>query len=199
MPQHPGRRAADSPLVEHQDLRADDGPGVDGSGLSRPESAALAAQHVPLVGLVVGELLSRTTGGVPREALAAAGLDGLDRAAHTWSPERDGPFSRFARSVVRASVVAAARGHSAAAGSSSVVASAGSSQATGSHADLDVAGNGDPGSAGRAGLRDRLAAVLGRRPGVWDEAAALGVPRHEAATTVREPHAAIVDEIVATP
>ena len=65
----------------------------------------LVLEHLPLVGYIVTETLTRLPAHVRREDLTSAALLGLAVAARAFEPERGVPFASFARVRIRGSVV----------------------------------------------------------------------------------------------
>lgn len=65
----------------------------------------LVRAHLPLVGHVVGELMSRLPAHADRDDLSGAGLEGLVQAARSWRPDAGVPFAAFARTRVRGALL----------------------------------------------------------------------------------------------
>jgi RNA polymerase sigma factor for flagellar operon FliA len=65
----------------------------------------LVRQHLPLVGHIVREMLSRVPSHVSREDLMSAGLFALVQAAQAYDPERGVSFSGYASTRVRGAIV----------------------------------------------------------------------------------------------
>ena len=68
-------------------------------------SEALIVLHVPLVGHIVRETMSRVPSHVDRDDLTSAGLTALVQAAHAFDPERGVPFNRYAATRIRGAIV----------------------------------------------------------------------------------------------
>ncbi len=69
--------------------------------LSATEQEDLIRAHIPLVGHVVREMLSRVPNHVYRDDLSSAGLAALVTAARGFDPNRGIPFHRFAATRIR--------------------------------------------------------------------------------------------------
>ena len=65
----------------------------------------LITSHIPLVGHVVRETMSRVPGHVSRDDLTSAGLAALVLAARGFDPDRGVPFARYAAVRVRGAVL----------------------------------------------------------------------------------------------
>jgi RNA polymerase sigma factor for flagellar operon FliA len=73
---------------------------------SHPSSEhELVEQHLPLVGYIVNEVLTRVPGHVERDDLVSAGLFGLVLAARAFEPSAGVPFANYARTRIRGAVV----------------------------------------------------------------------------------------------
>jgi RNA polymerase sigma factor for flagellar operon FliA len=70
----------------------------------------LIRAHVPLVGHLVREMLSRVPGHINRDDLTSAGLAALLSAAQSFDPERGTPFARFATTRIRGALLDELRG-----------------------------------------------------------------------------------------
>jgi RNA polymerase sigma factor for flagellar operon FliA len=68
-------------------------------------SEALIVKHMPLVGHIVRETMSRVPSHVDRDDLTSAGLTALVQAAHAFDPERGVPFNRYAATRIRGAIV----------------------------------------------------------------------------------------------
>jgi RNA polymerase sigma factor for flagellar operon FliA len=111
----------------------------------------LVRSHLPLVGHLVRELLSRVPGHISREDLLSAGMAGLASAARSFDPGRGAPFGAFAATRVRGALLDELRG-------------------------LDWASRSVRGRARRVEeAQQRLTAALGRVPSRQELAEALGV------------------------
>jgi RNA polymerase sigma factor FliA len=73
--------------------------------LSAAEQEALIRQHMPLVGHLVREMLSRIPNHIHRDDLTSAGLHALVTAVRSWDPDRGIPFHRFAGTRVRGAIL----------------------------------------------------------------------------------------------
>src|SRR5437763_11920918 len=111
----------------------------------------LVRSHLPLVGHLVRELLSRVPAHVSREDLLSAGMAALAMAAQSFDPERGIPFGAFAGTRVRGALLDELRS-------------------------LDWASRSVRREARRIDeAEQRLTAALGRTPSRQELAAALGV------------------------
>jgi len=111
----------------------------------------LVRSHLPLVGHLVRELLSRVPAHVSREDLLSAGMAALAGAARAFDPDRGTPFGAFATTRVRGALLDELRG-------------------------LDWASRSVRGRARRIDeAQQRLTAALGRTPTRQELAEALGV------------------------
>lgn len=75
-----------------------------------PTVDELVTTHIPLVGHLVREVLSRVPGHVDRDDLTSAGLAALVQAARGFEPERGVPFARYASTRVRGALLDELRG-----------------------------------------------------------------------------------------
>jgi RNA polymerase sigma factor for flagellar operon FliA len=66
------------------------------TALSTAEQEELIRSHMPLVGHLVRDMLSRIPNHIHRDDLTSAGLHALVTAARGWDPQRGIPFHRFA-------------------------------------------------------------------------------------------------------
>ncbi|HWH02043.1 MAG TPA: FliA/WhiG family RNA polymerase sigma factor [Pilimelia sp.] len=115
------------------------------------EVEILVRAHMPLVGHLVREMLSRVPAHVSRDDLTSAGLAALVTAARGFDADRGIPFARFAATRVRGALLDELRG-------------------------LDWASRSVRSRARRAdSARQELTATLGRTPTAEELAAALGV------------------------
>ncbi|GGK84595.1 sigma-70 family RNA polymerase sigma factor [Mangrovihabitans endophyticus] len=73
--------------------------------LSDHDQEALIREHMPLVGHLVRDMLSRVPSHVHRDDLTSAGLHGLVTAARGWDPQRGIPFHRFATTRIRGAIL----------------------------------------------------------------------------------------------
>ncbi|MBW6438562.1 sigma-70 family RNA polymerase sigma factor [Actinoplanes hulinensis] len=69
--------------------------------LSVVEQEELIRTHMPLVGHLVRDMLSRIPNHIHRDDLTSAGLHALVTAARGWDPARGVPFHRFAATRIR--------------------------------------------------------------------------------------------------
>ncbi|BCJ41790.1 hypothetical protein GCM10010168_74780 [Actinoplanes ianthinogenes] len=73
--------------------------------LSAAEQEELIRTHMPLVGHLVRDMLSRIPNHIHRDDLTSAGLHALVTAARGWDPERGVPFHRFAGTRIRGALL----------------------------------------------------------------------------------------------
>ncbi|GAB1693196.1 sigma-70 family RNA polymerase sigma factor [Krasilnikovia sp. M28-CT-15] len=73
--------------------------------LSVREQEELVRQHMPLVGHLVRDMLSRIPNHVHRDDLTSAGLHALVKATRNWDPDRGIPFHRFATTRIRGAIL----------------------------------------------------------------------------------------------
>jgi RNA polymerase sigma factor for flagellar operon FliA len=73
--------------------------------LSAREQEELIRQHMPLVGHLVRDMLSRVPNHIHRDDLTSAGLHALVTAARGFDPERGIPFHRFASTRIRGGIL----------------------------------------------------------------------------------------------
>lgn len=73
--------------------------------LSAPEQEALIRQHMPLVGHLVRDMLTRIPNHIHRDDLTSAGLHALVTAGRGWDPDRGIPFHRFAGTRIRGAIL----------------------------------------------------------------------------------------------
>jgi RNA polymerase sigma factor for flagellar operon FliA len=74
------------------------------------ELETLIREHIPLVGHLVRETLSRVPGHVNRDDLTSAGLLALVTAARSYDPKHGVPFTRFVAIRIKGGLVDALRG-----------------------------------------------------------------------------------------
>jgi RNA polymerase sigma factor for flagellar operon FliA len=84
------------------DTTADTAPAIV---LSAREQEELIRQHMPLVGHLVRDMLSRIPNHIHRDDLTSAGLHALVTAARSWDPNRGIPFHRFASTRIRGAIL----------------------------------------------------------------------------------------------
>jgi RNA polymerase sigma factor FliA len=73
--------------------------------LSAVEQEGLIRSHMPLVGHLVRDMLSRIPNHIHRDDLTSAGLHALVTAARGWDPTRGIPFHRFAGTRIRGAIL----------------------------------------------------------------------------------------------
>ncbi|MEV6343903.1 sigma-70 family RNA polymerase sigma factor [Actinoplanes sp. NPDC051851] len=73
--------------------------------LSAREQEELIRTHMPLVGHLVRDMLSRIPNHIHRDDLTSAGLHALVTAARGWDAERGVPFHRFAGTRIRGALL----------------------------------------------------------------------------------------------
>jgi RNA polymerase sigma factor for flagellar operon FliA len=73
--------------------------------LERPDETDLVSQHLPLVGHLVRETMSRVPAHVNRDDLTSAGLAALVQAARSFDTTRGTSFSRFASTRIRGAIL----------------------------------------------------------------------------------------------
>jgi len=73
--------------------------------LSAIEQEELIRTHMPLVGHLVRDMLSRIPNHIHRDDLTSAGLHALVTAARGWDPDRGIPFHRFATTRIRGAIL----------------------------------------------------------------------------------------------
>jgi RNA polymerase sigma factor FliA len=84
------------------DIAADTAPATV---LSVREQEELIRQHMPLVGHLVRDMLTRIPNHIHRDDLTSAGLHALVTAARGWDPDRGIPFHRFATTRIRGAIL----------------------------------------------------------------------------------------------
>jgi RNA polymerase sigma factor for flagellar operon FliA len=84
------------------DLAADN---AEVTVLSAAEQEELIRQHMPLVGHLVRDMLTRIPNHIHRDDLTSAGLHALVTAARSWDPDRGIPFHRFASTRIRGGIL----------------------------------------------------------------------------------------------
>ena len=75
------------------------------AALSPAEQEALITAHIPLVGHIVRDMLTRVPNHVHRDDLTSGGLTALVTAARSFDPERGIPFHRFATTRIRGALL----------------------------------------------------------------------------------------------
>jgi RNA polymerase sigma factor FliA len=73
--------------------------------LSAAEQEELIRAHMPLVGHLVRDMLTRIPNHIHRDDLTSAGLHALVTAARSWDPTRGIPFHRFATTRIRGAIL----------------------------------------------------------------------------------------------
>ena len=73
--------------------------------LSAGEQEELIRAHMPLVGHLVRDMLTRIPNHIHRDDLTSAGLHALVTAARGWDPTRGIPFHRFATTRIRGAIL----------------------------------------------------------------------------------------------
>jgi RNA polymerase sigma factor for flagellar operon FliA len=73
--------------------------------LSAAEQEELIRAHMPLVGHLVRDMLTRIPNHIHRDDLTSAGLHALVTAARSWDPNRGIPFHRFATTRIRGAIL----------------------------------------------------------------------------------------------
>ncbi len=84
------------------DITADTAPATV---LSAREQEELIRQHMPLVGHLVRDMLTRIPNHIHRDDLTSAGLHALVTASRGWDPNRGIPFHRFAATRIRGAIL----------------------------------------------------------------------------------------------
>ncbi|RSM52810.1 FliA/WhiG family RNA polymerase sigma factor [Actinoplanes sp. ATCC 53533] len=92
-----------STMTTAADLTADTATAVP--ALSAAEQEVLIRTHMPLVGHLVRDMLSRIPNHIHRDDLTSAGLHALVTAARGWDPTRGIPFNRFATTRIRGAIL----------------------------------------------------------------------------------------------
>jgi RNA polymerase sigma factor for flagellar operon FliA len=136
--------------------------------LSTKEQEELIRAHVPLVGHVVRDMLSRVPNHVHRDDLTSAGLAALVTAARSFDPSRGIPFHRFAATRIRGALLDELRS-------------------------LDWASRSVRSRARQADTaREQLTAALGRTPTPTELATAMGTSTSELKDTDNDVQRAVV-------
>jgi RNA polymerase sigma factor FliA len=78
---------------------------ADTTVLSAAEQEELIRAHMPLVGHLVRDMLTRIPNHIHRDDLTSAGLHALVTAARSWDPTRGIPFHRFATTRIRGAIL----------------------------------------------------------------------------------------------
>jgi len=92
-----------STMTTAADLAADTATAVP--ALSAREQEELIRTHMPLVGHLVRDMLSRIPNHIHRDDLTSAGLHALVTAARGWDQTRGIPFPRFATTRIRGAIL----------------------------------------------------------------------------------------------
>jgi RNA polymerase sigma factor for flagellar operon FliA len=82
-----------------------DADAATGTVLSAAEQEELIRGHMPLVGHLVRDMLTRIPNHIHRDDLTSAGLHALVTAARGWDPDRGIPFHRFATTRIRGAIL----------------------------------------------------------------------------------------------
>src|SRR5690348_11585456 len=93
-----------STVTTAADFTADTSPAA-ATVLSAVEQEELIRAHMPLVGHLVRDMLSRIPNHIHRDDLTSAGLHALVTAARSWDPTRGIPFHRFASTRIRGAIL----------------------------------------------------------------------------------------------
>ncbi len=132
------------------------------------ELEQLIRDHMPLVGHLVRDMLTRVPSHVHRDDLTSAGLAALVTAARNYDPARGIPFARFATTRIRGAILDELRG-------------------------LDWASRSVRHRARRAdAARQELTATLGRTPTHGELATALGIAKDELEAVEEDVQRAVV-------
>ena len=78
---------------------------IEATVLSAAEQEELIRAHMPLVGHLVRDMLSRIPNHIHRDDLTSAGLHALVTAARGFDPQRGIPFHRFASTRIRGAIL----------------------------------------------------------------------------------------------
>ncbi|MET0495457.1 MAG: FliA/WhiG family RNA polymerase sigma factor [Actinoplanes sp.] len=92
-----------STMTTAADLAADTATAVP--ALSAREQEELIRTHMPLVGHLVRDMLTRIPNHIHRDDLTSAGLHALVTASRGWDPTRGIPFHRFATTRIRGAIL----------------------------------------------------------------------------------------------
>lgn len=92
-----------STMIAAADFTADTATAVP--ALSAAEQEELIRTHMPLVGHLVRDMLTRIPNHIHRDDLTSAGLHALVTAARGWDPTRGIPFHRFATTRIRGAIL----------------------------------------------------------------------------------------------
>ncbi|MCF6378249.1 sigma-70 family RNA polymerase sigma factor [Nocardioides KLBMP 9356] len=99
-----------SPSVVPLDIIPPSTPAPEQTSESVPTPDELVTSHIPLVGHLVREVLSRVPGHVDRDDLTSAGLTALVQAAQGFDAARGVPFARYASTRIRGALLDELRG-----------------------------------------------------------------------------------------
>ncbi len=86
-------------------IAADAAADIATAVLSAAEQEELIRTHMPLVGHLVRDMLTRIPNHIHRDDLTSAGLHALVTAARGWDPTRGIPFNRFASTRIRGAIL----------------------------------------------------------------------------------------------
>jgi RNA polymerase sigma factor for flagellar operon FliA len=92
-----------STVTTAADFNADTAPAA--TALSAAEQEDMIRSHMPLVGHLVRDMLTRIPNHIHRDDLTSAGLHALVTAARGWDPDRGIPFHRFASTRIRGAIL----------------------------------------------------------------------------------------------
>ena len=91
-----------STFTTDADIVADTAPATV---LTARQQEDLIRQHMPLVGHLVRDMLTRIPNHIHRDDLTSAGLHALVTASRGWDPDRGIPFHRFATTRIRGAIL----------------------------------------------------------------------------------------------
>src|SRR3712207_8962929 len=102
-PTRTGGNDMTSTMTTAADFEADTATAVP--ALSAAEQEELIRTHMPLVGHLVRDMLTRIPNHIHRDDLTSAGLHALVSASRGWDPNRGIPFHRFASTRIRGAIL----------------------------------------------------------------------------------------------
>ncbi len=102
----PGRELRADPACCHEEVAVT----AAATALDAEAIDTLVRDHLPLVGHLVREMLSRLPAHVSREDLVSAGMAALATAAKAYDPTRGTPFGSFATTRIRGALLDELRG-----------------------------------------------------------------------------------------
>ncbi|WP_213002255.1 sigma-70 family RNA polymerase sigma factor [Winogradskya consettensis] len=94
-----------STMTTAADLTADAAAVTAVPALTAAEQEELIRSHMPLVGHLVRDMLTRIPNHIHRDDLTSAGLHALVTASRGWDPNRGIPFHRFATTRIRGAIL----------------------------------------------------------------------------------------------